>query len=103
MARVWMLKANKLDGDGRGQCLVLGEAETYESVAVGASSTQSGVIATKYVELTADVDCQVAFGSDPTAVKTAGSETGVRMAAGQTKTYGVREPGVTKIAVIESA
>lgn len=101
MARLYMTKANEVAHNGQTQCLVLGGDETYESVAIGLSAASSAAIAEKFVELTAGADCHVAFST--TAVKTSGSEVGVRFAAGQSKVYRVNKPGETTISVIESA
>jgi hypothetical protein len=104
MARLFIANVGDVSRDGRVQCLVLGEGESYSSLAIrGTSAATTNPIPTPYVELTTDVDCHVAFGASPTAVNTSGSEVGIRMQAGQSKVFAIAAPGTTKIAVIQSA
>ncbi len=83
--------------DGAVPCLVVGNGETYQTVAIGASSAQSAVLSAKYVRIYAEDACYLRFGDDPTASTT----NGIPMAAGTTEVFAVWKEGVTKAAVIE--
>ena len=103
MARLYITSFNKVADAGKVQAAVMGDDETYESEDITTSSVASSILDKQFVSLTAGADCHVAFGADPTAVRTAGSEVGERMVAGQTKVFAVQAPGQTKLAVIASA
>lgn len=70
---------------------------TDQIVAITGSSTQSSAFSTRtrFVRVHTDAICSVAFGSNPTAVTTAG-----RMAQNQTEFFGVN--GGDKLAVISN-
>lgn len=75
---------------------VPGPAE--QAVAIGAGSTQSAAFNadTRFIMVSADTACCLAFGPNPTAVTTAH-----RLPAGETRYYGVA-PG-SKVAAIASS
>ena len=78
-------------------CLVVGNDETYQTVAIGASSAQSAVLTTKYVRIYAEDACYLRFGDNPTA----STSNGIPMAAGTTEVFAIWTPGITKVAVIQ--
>lgn len=85
--------------DRNNRLLPAGEepAVTSQTVAVGASSTQSSPFntLTGFVRVHTDVVCSVAFGANPTATATS-----MRMAANTTEFFGVT-PG-HRVAVIQN-
>lgn len=68
-----------------------------QNVAIGVGSVQSAALnaSTNYVELHTDAICSIKIGTNPTAVATA-----ARMAAGETRRYGVPAGTSFKVAVI---
>jgi len=71
-----------------------------QAIAIGASTAQSALLnaATGCVRLTADVNCSVKFGTNPTATLTT-----MRLAAGGVEYFGVPKDGTLKIAVIANS
>ena len=103
MARLWVAAAAGVNPVGPALQVGGSEAEQYFSMVIGAASAQSAAITNRWVRLVSDINCHVAFGSNPTAVKTAGSEVGIRLQAFVPEWVCVADPGTTKLAVIEAA
>lgn len=70
---------------------------TEQTVAIGAGSTASAAFntRTRFVELFTDTACGISFGPAPTAVATS-----ARMAANTSRTYGIPQDKLYKVAVI---
>lgn len=82
-----------------GQIIPTGQEPSVaeQNVAIGVASAQSAAFDgnTKFVLVHTDAICSIKFGANPTAVATE-----ARMAAGETRFYGVK-PG-DKVAVIQN-
>jgi len=78
---------------------------TDQSVAIGATAASSNAFAsnTGLVRIKATADCHVEFGATPTAVKTAGSEVGITLTAGEAEYVAVPAGSSYKLSVIATA
>jgi len=97
MAVLYIAEATRvaIDADGKAVQALDTPFLATQNPAIGGTSVQSNAFnaKTRFIEVHTDAICSIAIGADPTAVATAG-----RMAAGETRIYGVN-PG-HKIAVI---
>lgn len=102
MARCYFMEGSSVAADVHGvnPCLSMSGSEVYQSVAVG-TAVQTDPFERQYVMVEADAACHVLIGVNPTAVATAGDETGVLMTPGVSKVFHVK-PG-HKASVIAKA
>ena len=77
--------------------VVVAPPESEQTVAIGVGSAQSAAFGptTKWVEVSADAVCSIAFGSDPTA-----TAANLRLAANERKLFRVPQGAGYKVACI---
>ncbi|ESZ60663.1 hypothetical protein NL532_24135 [Mesorhizobium sp. C120A] len=102
MANVFITEYARLGADLSGKIVLAGfePAAAEQVIANPVASTQSSVLnaSTTFVMIHVDAAAHVKFGTNPTAVTTAG-----HMSAGETRFYGVQPNQAIKIAAINGA
>lgn len=103
MANLTITEYRKVGRDLEGSPLPAGEepALIHQNITFSTSAVQSSAFngSTRFVRVSADADCRILIGNDPTVA----NNTGALLVAGQTEFFGINTvQGPYKISVVES-